>query len=147
MGSPVQERHRHTGESLVKEQIIEELKHISYEERLRELGLFSLEKRKLTENLNNVYKYLKRRLQRVWIQSLSSGVHWKWHKLEHKKFHLNMRKHCESDGALQQVAQRGHGISLLRDHQKPSTHGPGQPTSSDPVQAERSEQITLRDHF
>lgn len=34
------------------------MQHVSYDERMRPLGLFSLERRKLRENLINVCKYL-----------------------------------------------------------------------------------------
>jgi len=38
--------------------MIKGLKYLTYEEKLRILGLFSLEKRKLRADLFNVYKYL-----------------------------------------------------------------------------------------
>lgn len=64
------------------------LKHLPYEERLRALGLFSQEKRKLSGDLISAYKHWTELFSVV----CSDRTRDNGHKLEYRKFLLNVRK-------------------------------------------------------
>lgn len=72
------------------------LEHLTYEERLRELGLFSLDKRRLSEDLIDVYKYLKGGYKedrdRLFLVLSCDRTIGNWHRPKCEKFYLDIRK-------------------------------------------------------
>ncbi|KAK4832283.1 LOW QUALITY PROTEIN: hypothetical protein QYF61_021682 [Mycteria americana] len=73
------------------------LAHLSYEERLREVGLFILEREASGRDLINVYIYLKGVCKedgaRVFSVVLSGRTRGNWHNLKCRTFCLNITKH------------------------------------------------------
>ena len=73
------------------------LEHLSHEEMLLELGLFSMENRRIGGDFLNAYKYLnggcKEDIARLVSVMPSARPRGNGHKLKHMSFLLNIRKH------------------------------------------------------
>lgn len=106
-------------------------------------GTVSLEKRRIREDLNDAYKYLKGKCKedraRLFSVVPSTRTRGHGHKAEH---HRRCSQHqaallcCAVMGALAQAAQRLWSL-LLGDVRHPSGHGPGQPALGVPASAFR----------
>ena len=110
--------------------MIKGLEHISYEERLRELDLFSLEKRRLLGDLIEAFQYLKGAYKQEGEQLFRRVDHGRIRgngfKLRHGRFRLDIRRKF----FIQRVVRHLNVLPIEAvdaPSTRPCSMGPGQP--------------------
>ncbi|GAB0181764.1 hypothetical protein GRJ2_000641700 [Grus japonensis] len=96
------------------------MEHLSYEDRLRELGLFNLEKRRLQGDLTAAFQYIKGAYkkdgERFFTKACSDRTRGNGFKLKEGKFRLDIKKKFfknKGGEALEQVVQRSCGCPII----------------------------------
>jgi len=88
--------------------LVSRMEHLSYEERLREVGSFSLEKRRFQGNLTVAFRYLKGAYRKtgegLFTRACSDGPGYNGFKLKEDRFSLNIR----SEIFIERAVRRWH---------------------------------------
>ena len=91
--------------------MIQGVEHLPYEDKMRELGLFSMEKRRLWGDLIVAFQYLKEGDKKEWDRLFSrfccDRTRGNGFKRKERRFKLDIRKFFYP--VLEKVAQRGSG--------------------------------------